>query len=718
MYDPPQRNRRNNWILYLFGGCLLVTLCTLCVAGLAVAGLSLADRELEAASLTLESDREIIVESVASPTSLGATSTPLPPTPTSTPFLAEILGNDADTATPSGKIVEAEATETPSVAGATAAPGFDIPADIERVAIPVDAQAWAETLFYTSYPINDAYNVAIRLDSVNPGERLRPAGPYSVGDTQSFVTDSGRTTAELIVITEHAYFWFEEGADFDRQRVIAVANEFETDYYPFIAEIFGEAWTPGIDNDPRFSVLHLSTFAGGELGFFDSSDEFPRTVHATSNEQEIIYLNLENLTPGSDLYFGTLVHEFQHLAQWNLDPNETVWLDEGLAQLAEIYVGLNTASTLDYLDKPETQLTGWEYGDGNVFAHYAAAYLFTTYFWEQLGNNAVQELVRTSGNGLQAVDTVLQGFLPGTSIQTFLSEWAVANLLDDPSIDVRYGYQNLNLRSMSSEADLSAGQSLTRSLPQFGTHYLDIETSGTTTIRFAGDTIAPVIPAQPIAGSTMWFAPGVDNTNSQMTARIDLTGINDAELTFMAWYELEEDYDFAYLSISVDDGNSWQLLPLNHQSSGVYGPSFNGQSAANLDSVNGGWVEERISLAQFGNRPVIIRFEIQTDAGIPSGGLAIDALRIDAINYDGSNELADTLWETDGFVAVGSHLPQYWSVQLVDNATSTVVPIELDAFNQGMWQGELGSQGGTLIVMPQTPFASDTGTYWVSVENN
>ena len=37
----------------------------------------------------------------------------------------------------------------------------------------------------------------------------------------------------------------------------------------------------------------------------------------------MLYLNMGNLTVGEDLYYGTLVHEFQHLAQWNVDGNET-----------------------------------------------------------------------------------------------------------------------------------------------------------------------------------------------------------------------------------------------------------------------------------------------------------------------------------------------------------------------------------------------------------
>ena len=211
--------------------------------------------------------------------------------------------------------------------------------------------------------------------------------------------------------------------------------------------------------------------------------------------------------------------------------------------------------------------------------------------------------------------------------------------------------------------------------------------------------------------------PRVDNTNSHLTASFDLTGVNDAALSFRAWYDLEEDYDFAYVSISLDNGSTWDLLPLDHQSSGAYGPALNGRSVAEPTAQNG-WVEERISLAQYGNRPVLIRFEIQTDAGIPSKGLALDDIRIDAVGHVSDDETTDTTWSAAGFLPVGSQLPQYWSVILVDDATNNVTFLDLSELNQGFWQGELGPQGGTLIVMPQTPFAMDTGGYWVAIDTN
>ena len=142
------------------------------------------------------------------------------------------------------------------------------------------------------------------------------------------------------------------------------AEHLETNYYARLNHLFGQPWEPGIDGDSRFSVLHL---AGSgdiyELGYFSDQDEYPQTIFQDSNEQEIIFLNMGQLEIGSELYFGTLVHELQHLSQWNLDKNESTWFNEGISQLAEQYVELNTALPDAYLSQPDTRLDRWEYDD-------------------------------------------------------------------------------------------------------------------------------------------------------------------------------------------------------------------------------------------------------------------------------------------------------------------------------------------------------------------
>ncbi|MFQ6097091.1 MAG: hypothetical protein ACE5O2_05130 [Armatimonadota bacterium] len=116
-------------------------------------------------------------------------------------------------------------------------------------------------------------------------------------------------------------------------------------------EAFGSEWNPGIDGDDRITILiydipsPVDTECGqlGVGGFFNESDEQLQAdlpAGEKSNEREMIYVNkllcemLDFLDP---TLFYVLAHEFQHMIQWNYDPDEELWINEGIAlQSAEI----------------------------------------------------------------------------------------------------------------------------------------------------------------------------------------------------------------------------------------------------------------------------------------------------------------------------------------------------------------------------------------------
>ncbi|MFZ0547684.1 MAG: hypothetical protein WAM60_19715, partial [Candidatus Promineifilaceae bacterium] len=610
-------------------------------------------------------------------------------------------------------------TETPKPDGVFV---LNPPSSIEQRPYQENSPLYLNSLISADYPSRDYYETAARLTNFDIGERTVTAGPYSLGAIQTFTTDDGRLEAQLMAVTEHAYFWVETSLNYNQSAVEAAANRFETEYYPSIVALFGEEWRPGIDNDPHFSILHLDGFAeGGELGFFDSDDEYPRTIRSKSNQQEIIYLNMENLRLGEDLYFGTLVHETQHLIQWNNDANETIWLNEGLSQLTELYSGLDTVDTvIDYLANPGIQLTSWEYEDDDlVFAHYGGAYLFNVYLWEQLGDAAVSALAHAPGNGMESVASVLHDYQPDLSFEDFFANWAVANYLDNSSADPRYHYENVRLSRPAHTVELKEKPyEVVNQINQFGVDYVEMNLQGEATVSFAGDSRLALTDAPPHSGEQMWFVPPIDDMNARLTGVFDLTGLSTATLSFWAWYDLEEDYDFAYLSISTDSGASWRLLVPDHATPGEYGPSYNGRSRDERDN-EGGWVEESISLNSYTGREVWLRFDVMTDPAVTGRGFAIDDIRIPELNYTSDVENGPDGWQAEGFVQTGWLLPQEWEIRLMRTDTIggiEVVPLPLNEQNQGQWTVDLGHDGGVLMITAITPFTEQPTAYWLVVE--
>lgn len=686
--NQPPSSQNRVW-LFVLTGCFVLLACCACFGFLAVFGL--------AGWYTYQQQQLANVPPTASPTLFI-------PTPTATTTQTPVPLTASPTPPP---------TLTPTPVLAIAPPDA-----IDQRPIPDRAFADLNKLYVIDHPIHDYYEAAIRLGNYDLGPRTTTTLPYSLGDHQDFETDDGRIEATLMAITDHAYFWVEDGLDYSQAEVAEAANRLETEYYSRIVSLFGEPWNPGVDSDPHFSVLHLvGENNDSELGYFTSVDEYPNSLYRDSNEQEMIYMIMNNLDLGEELYFGTLVHEIQHLIQWYVDANETTWLNEGLSQFTEIYMGLDTVETDYYIEQPTVQLNTWGYEDDVVDAHYGAAYLYTVYVWEQLGETAVQELARHPANGLVAVNSVLQGYAPERSLEQFTADWAAANFLDDPLAGTTYNYENVNLFRPTFEERLEQPDlDVTKELNQFGVHYVELDFRSPVTITFAGDTLVDLTDSAPRSGEQMWYVAPSDETNAQLTAAFDLSAVNRATLSFAAWYDLEEDWDFAYVSISTDGGESWELLPPDHASPGDYGPGFNGRSSDESGNDEG-WVKETISLNQYTGQSVLIRFEVLTDSAVLGRGFALDDIAIPELGYESDVETAVLDWEAKGFVQTGWQLPQQWAVQYIQlGPQPTVTPLPLNAQNQGQWSFEVDKGGGVLVILPLTPFTTDPASYWLSIQ--
>ncbi len=698
MNSSPPATRHRLWL----AACGLLALCLTCLLAAGLAGAAFysdAARLLAGATVT------------PFPTHTPAPAPPEPATPaaavTGVPPRNPLFGGALPTA-----LARDSAVAEPALR-------LDVPPSIIQAPPPPAGLQHLSALLEADYPVHDFYEASQRLGRFDVGPRTVSAPPYQVGDRQTFSIDDGETEAVLLALSENTYWWAEESLNLDPAAVRAAAQRFEEDYYARLVHMFGQEWRPGVDNDPRFSVLHLDYLenSSDELGHFSSGDEFPASFFSSSNQQEIVYLNMTNLTLGSDLYFGTLVHEFQHLSQWYVDPNETAWLNEGLSQLAEIYLGLETAETVDYLLAPDTRLNTWSY-DEAAYAHYAASYLFCVYLWEQLGDAAIQELARHPANGMASVTAVLKGFRPDLSLEQLMADWVAANYLDDPAAGAQYSYDVFELRSPSTLTTIKhAPQEVLHSLDQFAAHYIDIDLQGPATITFAGDTTTRFLPTVAYSGETIWVAPAQDIINAQLTRQFDLSGLDSATLTFWTWYDLKFDLDYGYVSVSTDGGQTWELLELANRRRGEYGPALNGASASQTGAVKGGWIQEAISLDAYTGQNILLRFELLTYYDSDARGLALDDIAIPEIGYYHDAEEGPDGWQAAGFVRAGAQLPQRWTVQLIENGPlPRVTAIHLDEFNQGRAAFTIPPEGATLAIMPLTPFAVEPANYWIAVE--
>ena len=186
------------------------------------------------------------------------------------------------------------------------------------------------------------------------------------------------------------------------------------------------------------------------------------------------------------------------------------------------------------------------------------------------------------------------------------------------------------------------------------------------------------------------------------------------EMRYYTWYDLEEDYDYLYLTATVD-GENWEILTTPscttlNPSGNSYGCGYNGSSS--------GWIEESVDLSKFAGNTVTLSFEYITDAAVNGEGLLLDDVRVDAIGYFSDFENDNGGWHASGFVRVTNILPQTFRVSLIQkNGETTVESVALSEDNTASIELNLnGNDEAILVISGTTPFTNQTASYQITLE--
>ena len=493
---------------------------------------------------------------------------------------------------------------------------------------------------------------------------------YQVGDREEFyvleLTDPSIRTigASVRHITDHAYLFVEDGTSVGKGTFDQIGADFETIVYPTVHARFGSEWTPGVDSDPRISVLHASIDAGG---YFSGGDEFPAAIAPRSNQREVLYLDSGILGSPGVAYNGLIAHELQHMVHWQADDSEDSWANEGLSQVAAEEVGGGLDWLGLFLGTPDTQLTFWpEYESSAI--HYAAAELFMSYLLDHHGGRErASELLAKDGDSIRGVQEYLDGF--GALFADVFADWVVANYLD---LDIG-PYSHLSQDATTGVTSLVASGSGDGDVGQFAADYLEAGASGAFAFDGATEVSLGVAPGD----GALWWANRGDSINTRLTREFDLSSLTSATLSFSTWYEIEYGWDYAYVALSTDGGKTWTALPGTTTTDfdpvgAAYGQGYTGSS--------GGWVQEQVNLSAYAGQKVLVRFEYVTDDATSLTGWAIDNIEVPQLGFqDGVESVGD--WTAEGFKRVERPLSQRFIVQVIRG--EQVTRLELDAENRG-----------------------------------
>lgn len=530
-------------------------------------------------------------------------------------------------------------------------------------------------------PENDPIDLAMRLGGKQnvPNTLIDEDAPHAIGAKKAFwITDTytnevSSIDATLRYVGDHIYFWIEDSVTYKESSLKKLGDIIDQDIVPTNREFFGTEWNPGVDGDERFYILYAKGIGQYIAGYYSSADQVHPEAHPYSNAHEMFLLNADNVKLEDKYILGTIAHEYQHMIHWHLDKNEESWVNEGFSMLAEQVNGYD-AGGFDwyYMQNTDMQLNDWNDGNADNTAHYGASYLFMSYFLDRFGDDATKSLVAHKENGFMAIDEVakdLQLINPDTQETytgiEFFVDWTTANLLQKTGIENRrYDYRSYSPYTLKlTESILSCPPSINRSVNQFGADYIELKCNDITGFTFQGESFVPVLDMDKTwSGNFFWWSNLGDESNMSLQREFDLSEVSgEAVLSFWQWYDIESDYDYAYLSVSVDDEN-WDLLsPRNctnlNPSGNNYGCGWTGTSS--------GWQFIEVDLSKYAGKSITVRFDYVTDAAVHGQGLALDDIKLEAIGYADDFEDGDGGWIANGFVRIQNILPQTYAVTVV-----------------------------------------------------
>jgi immune inhibitor A len=479
-------------------------------------------------------------------------------------------------------------------------------------------------------------------------------------------------------------------------------NEYETVIYPIESQYFGTPDLHDGSNSlfegeglPFFSdadgKLMIMVFNMVDNSYFDST--YPSYVVGyyspsieTYYDRNVIHLDSYDWTNrlGADVarpfvYESTVAHEYQHLLHDDLDADEVSFINEGCSMYAEMLCGYGEpwGYIEQFLYTPDNSLTEWgDQGDINIIADYGAAAMFTIYLNDHFGGaEFISALAANQANGEEGVTATLAaaGYADWDFKRVF-DAWKMANLIhSDDFGDGWYNYVSIDLNDPRA-GDLTTlkikpgmgfvTQSYafqytwtqdgyntgTYLLGPYGTDYLKIQGQRVGQLpklnfKFDGNdyfdpgwklTAGPAVPG---FSGNVWYSGASDLRDVAIIGTVDLSGMDEATLTFDTYYAIEEQWDFGFVQVSTDGGSTWTSLANAYTRSDIV-PDGHPDIAANLPGFTGfGSGNMAFDLSGYVGGEVMIAFRYMTDWGYTEQGWFVDNIAINGEIVDNGDDI-------------------------------------------------------------------------------
>lgn len=482
-----------------------------------------------------------------------------------------------------------------------------------------------------------------------------------------------------------------------QEQVDKLRDEFDSNIYPKATEFFG---TPDVHDG---SHSPLPGMVGLPDGYYEGSDKVIMLVDNIQDDNYndpnypffvagFYWQTLENYidrniitidtnsweTRLESTFFGTTIHELQHLIHADNDSAEETWINEGMSTFSEYLGGYghDDRSINFYLDHPENSLVNWDdhrtaTTGPETIADYGQVYLFTLYMNDKFGKEFIRDLATSDVVGIDGVNQTLAKHGYNEDFTQVYQNFITALALDSNQPgDGVYNFDSIDLRELVVDnegtkrgytVDYEGAVKFEKDgVPAWGGDFKKLEFEDKISgISFDGVDFLPTLwksVADPTdeTNQVLWGNEG-DEADNSLVFEADLSNLTNATLNFDHYLDIEEHWDFGVVQVSTDGGQTWKSLANENTTSDVVEEGYP-KIKENVPGFTGNvkeWTNETFDLSEYAGQKVLVSFRYLTDWGYNDSGWFIDNVSIPEIGFsnDGSS--------TDAFMSMNEILGKY-----------------------------------------------------------
>jgi hypothetical protein len=439
------------------------------------------------------------------------------------------------------------------------------------------------------------------------------------------------------------------------------------------------------DNANTFSYVAgffsttLNTFFDRNVMTIDSFDWLHRTGAEPPNDPSTDPCTSAPARPF--LYEGVFAHEYQHLLESYEDGDEVNWVNEGLSDWAQTLTGyvdpsvgiddvdfdshiqcflgwLTVATPANPIPRPtsgpENSLTEWsDQGDGEILCDYGAAYTIMELLADRYGNDFMTALHRDDANGFDGLQAVLEQFNVADDAADIVHDWAAMVALDgvlDDGASLNGGdaadFKVSTLDATIKWDNVHAYD--TPGAPPNGSDYMRLRDGGDAFLGAGAIDSISFNGTSEISSPVEWTVDngalysGSGDELDRMIAREVAVPAGSPTLTFDAAWDTEALWDFGYVQVSTDGGQTYTSLATADTTTD-HDPDADPRVVANLPGFTGdsaGFRPQSVDLSAYAGQNVILAFRYITDASVVLPGFWVDNVAINGTVISDGTSLA------------------------------------------------------------------------------